>query len=312
MLKRLLRPAYPVIKQVIGPSAPALRYVLRHAPEPQRRLFWRLVGSKLSRGAWEFTTESNYGFKMQANTVDLLGRYVYYFGVWEPDVTTWILGRLREGDTFIDVGANFGYFALLASRIVGPSGHVVAIEASPRILQTLTRNLALNGADNVRVVNVAVTDREGELEIYDGPAYNSGRTSVLQQEGLRRGGTVATKPLPAILTDAELSGARIFKIDVEGAEQLVVQGLRDALPRTQAAAEFVIELSPLRLAALGQTARDILDVFAGAGFNAYAIAQDFSFERYLERPVYAAPKRVTDEILVDTDVVFSRLDEASL
>jgi hypothetical protein len=51
--------------------------------------------------------------------------YIYYFGVWEPNITRWIVRRLASGDMFIDVGANVGYYSLLASKLVGESGSVV-------------------------------------------------------------------------------------------------------------------------------------------------------------------------------------------
>jgi FkbM family methyltransferase len=221
---------------------------------------------------------------LRANTVDLLGRYVYFFGVWEPNLTTWIARQLHEGDTFVDVGANIGYYTLLASRIVGPTGNVIAIEASPRIHSSLKRNIALNDAVNVRDINIAVTDAEGEVDLYDGPIGNSGHTSVVEQDGLRRGVTVQSKPLPAILTEKELCSSRLFKIDVEGAEWLVVDGLRDALSRTKWDAEFVIELSPERLATLGRKAADVLTMFREAGFHAYSIVNEYSSSWDLERP----------------------------
>lgn len=73
--------------------------------------------------------------------------------------------RLKPGDVFVDVGANIGYFSLLASKLVGPGGRVVAIEASPEVFDLLRRNLELNKAHNVRAVNVAISDREGSLQL---------------------------------------------------------------------------------------------------------------------------------------------------
>ena len=81
---------------------------------------------------------------MHGHTADLIQRYVYYFGVWEPTISQWFKGYVRPGDIVVDVGANIGWYTLLAAQRVGPEGQVVAIEASPTIAEHLRANLALN------------------------------------------------------------------------------------------------------------------------------------------------------------------------
>jgi FkbM family methyltransferase len=303
----------PFIGPVVGVAAPLVRCILRSAPSDRfKRLFWRWVGDPLSRGSWTFTARMTYGFVLRGNTVEFLGRYVYYFGIWEPNLSTWITQQLSSGDTFVDIGANIGYYALLAARLVGPSGHVVAIEASPRTFRDLARNLSLNDARNVRSVNVAVSDREGELQLYEGPLGSSGKTSVLGQPGLACVGTIGARPLAAILSDAEIAGTRLFKIDVEGAEWFVINGFAPYLPQTRPDAEFVIEISPSRLELLQRSPDDILDLFGRAGFKAYRIANDYRSSSYVDRAPYQAPQRLAGRILEDTDIIFSRLDQATL
>jgi precorrin-6B methylase 2 len=94
---------------------------------------------------------------MKGDAKDIIQQYIYYFGVWEPRITGWVSRHLAPGDTFIDVGANIGYYSLLASPLVGKTGTVVAIEASPRTFDDLLFNLELNNVSNVRPVNVAVS-----------------------------------------------------------------------------------------------------------------------------------------------------------
>lgn len=71
------------------------------------------------------------------DTQDLIQRYLYLFGAWEPHLTGWLRRRLRPGDGFVDVGANIGVFSVLAARLVGESGRVVAIEASADVHRRL-------------------------------------------------------------------------------------------------------------------------------------------------------------------------------
>ena len=75
--------------------------------------------------------------------------------------TAWTRSRIKPGGLVIDVGAHTGYFTLLASQLEGPTGRVVAIEASPAFHQALTANIEANGRGNVRTVNAAVSDAPG-------------------------------------------------------------------------------------------------------------------------------------------------------
>ena len=86
---------------------------------------------------------TRFGGVMQGNTQDLIQRYLYWFGVWEPQLTCWIKSRLPPRRVFVDVGANIGYYSLLAASLVGDDGQVVAIEASPSIYRLLCNNLEL-------------------------------------------------------------------------------------------------------------------------------------------------------------------------
>jgi FkbM family methyltransferase len=312
-VKAFLRPAFPLILPALGLTAPLLRFVVRSAPNGRlKQLFWRLAGERISRGSWSFKTRSMYDFVLQGNTVDLIQRYVYYFGVWEPNVSTWIAQRLNPGDTFVDVGANIGYFSLLASRLVGPSGHVVAIEASPRIFSKLERNLALNGVRNVRSLNIAVSDRDGDLPLYEAPAENLGMTSVVGHPGRLPTGTIRATPLAAILSDEEIARTKLFKIDVEGAEWLVMSGFAASLPRTRPDVEFVVEISPSRLDLMQRNADDILEIFRKAGFNPYHIVEDWRSISYLDHAPYQTPRRLAGRIREEVSIVFSRVDRATL
>ena len=78
------------------------------------------------------------------------------------------LARVAPGDVFFDLGAYVGPFTLLAARLVGPEGRVVAFEPDPRARAVLERNLAANGVANVTVVPCAVGDRHGKVRFVAG------------------------------------------------------------------------------------------------------------------------------------------------
>ena len=84
-------------------------------------------------GPLRIETTTAEGDRVACHLPDLIQMYLYVFGVWEPDLAAYIRSRLNEGDVCVDVGANIGFDTLIASRKVGPSGGVVAIEASPLV-----------------------------------------------------------------------------------------------------------------------------------------------------------------------------------
>lgn len=171
------------------------------------------------------------GLRLSGQLSDTVHNAVYFFGVWEPALTRCISEQLSEGDIFIDVGANVGVHAMHAAQRVGRSGRVHAIEASPTIARILRRNLARNGLDHVVVThNVAASDRPGTLTVFLHDASNLGATTTQRDnlEASRRyvgEESVAALPLADIVPLDDLLRARMIKIDVEGAEWLVLQGL---------------------------------------------------------------------------------------
>src|SRR5262245_39893545 len=210
---------------------PPVRAYIRYAPftAGKRQLWTRVVKPYLAWHSHDFVGQTIFGVKVAGNTTDVIQQYLYYFGVWEPQLTSWIADTLARGDTFIDVGANIGDYSLLASRIVGTSGAVVAIEASPRIFRVLQNNLDRNRAENVRAANVAVSDTSQPVQLYRGPDTNLGLTTTVDKPGFEVECEVAGAPLHEVLRPDEIKNARLVKVDVEGAEASVVAGMEPLL-----------------------------------------------------------------------------------
>jgi FkbM family methyltransferase len=141
---------------------------------------------------------------------------------YEPELA-YLERALSPGKTFVDVGANLGIYTLVASRIVGPSGRVIAFEPSAQSLSQLKANITLNGLTNVQVYPAAVSDKIGRAFLYHGPdpAQNSlGRDPRLEPKGEE----VVTQSLDRALSQASMERVHVIKIDVEGAEELVLRG----------------------------------------------------------------------------------------
>jgi FkbM family methyltransferase len=260
--------------------------------------------------------ETFWGSRLEARLPDMIQMYVYLFGVWEPDITSFVRDRLGPGDTFIDVGANVGYHALLAARQVGPDGRVVAIEASPTICRWLQGNLARNGnADAVRTVNMAVSDAPGTVHIHRGPACNIGLTTTLESRGFAAEAKVAAAPLADLLEPKEIATARLVKIDVEGGEDRVLAGMGGFLEKCPEGVEILLELSPEWWPDPHQTAQQILAPLFEAGFHAYRIDNNLWPWRYLWPREIRRPRRVREPLVKRVkriDLVLSRADREEL
>ncbi|NAZ11478.1 MAG: FkbM family methyltransferase [Desulfurococcales archaeon] len=138
----------------------------------------------------------------------------------EGDVDAFIKSRLREGVVFVDVGANVGYYTLVASKLVGATGHIYAIEPVPSTAVILMVNAKLNGCGNVIVRKVATWYTRGKLVLkISVSAY--GYASVVR-EGTSV--TVDASTLDDILRDE--ASIHLIKIDVEGAELEVLRVLK--------------------------------------------------------------------------------------
>jgi FkbM family methyltransferase len=273
-------------KQKLGLAAmPMARIMVKTVPPgPMRERVWRW-------GRWrsrDFVVEAN-GIEIAGNTLDLIQGYLYWFGVWEPNLTQFIKRRMSESPdrTFVDVGANIGYFTTLVARHY-PRSHVVSIEAFPSIVDKLRSNVKRNALTNVRIVAEAVSDVAGTLELYYAGGLNEGGTTSVRGKHKSPGVQVSCRPLPVMLTDDEMATARLVKIDVEGAESRVVEGLAPKLAMLARDVEFIVEISE----GSPKCSEFIFDTFDEHGFCAYELDNDYDPHAYLYPCAPSVPKRL--------------------
>ena len=151
-----------------------------------------------------------------------------WLGSYELSKVRSFASTIRPGMTVFDIGAHVGYYSLIASRLVGTSGHVVAFEPAPRNLRYLRRHLSLNRVSNVTVLEVAVSDRAGFGRFDVGAESSLGR--------LDPAGTldVRTTALDELVTGGFVPSPQVVKLDIEGGESDALTGaaaiLREARP----------------------------------------------------------------------------------
>jgi FkbM family methyltransferase len=157
----------------------------------------------------------------------------YLLGTAEPHLQNAIRRYVREGDTVYDIGANIGYVSLSLSKKVGPTGSVIAFEPLPANIQILRRNIDINDIDNIRLLDYAASDRFGEAVIRT--AENPATASLVWHRGDTSASEISIKTVTVdgLVESGELRHPTFVKIDVEGAEGMVLQGMHRTIASAQ-------------------------------------------------------------------------------
>lgn len=191
-------------------------------------------------------------------------------GIWEPGVARAFDRRVKPGMSVVDVGANCGFYSLIAARRVGPSGRVVAIDANPRMVELMVRTFQANTIREwTSAVHGAVTDVEGEVELGIPGDFLGSASILVHAEG--RDEAVRTIRAPGKPLDGWLRepGVDVLKIDAEGAEPLIWRGAQPVLAANRHISIFM-EFAPPMLSEHVVPAEFLAEIRA-AGFAVQAI-----------------------------------------
>lgn len=205
--------------------------------------------------------DGDIGATFEADLADWLEREHYFRGY--PDRANLLLARrwLRPGDTWIDIGANRGVLALHAARLVGPAGRAFAFEPHPATFRLLMRHLELNPGLPVRPRQAALG--AARRTVPAAPHHGHHGQFHLRREA-PGGLAIPVERAEDLLAPEDLRGRTLVKIDVEGFEWDVLQGMGWILDRPQTS--FSIEVSRDWLAERGTSVDELLAFMARHGF----------------------------------------------
>ncbi|MDH4471918.1 MAG: FkbM family methyltransferase [Fluviicola sp.] len=174
-------------------------------------------------------------------------------GTYEKGTIQLLGDFLKPGSTFMDVGANIGLMSVIASRLVGEKGRVLAVEANLKTVEILNQNAALNHCENVDVYPVALGSENGKATLYENWEVNRGGASLLSQDN-SEGTEVPLWKLDELFGDLTID---LIKMDVEGFELEVLKGGINLLKATLPV--LIIEVSEQREQEKGVTPKEIAD-----------------------------------------------------
>ena len=150
---------------------------------------------------------------------------------YERDHQRFIVPKVRPGMTVYDIGANVGQYALLFSRLVGPTGRVISFEPFPPAFERLEENVKLNDIRNVTALNLALADQTGQLSFSTAP----GASSMGKLSNVELTFENAANPKIQVETDrldnivSRYGAPDLLKIDTEGAAAVILRGAKDTL-----------------------------------------------------------------------------------
>lgn len=199
------------------------------------------------------------------------------FGGYEADETHFLKSVFRDGDVFLDIGANLGWYSLVLGRNC-PSSQIFAFEPIPATVEVLKKNIQLNKLDNIEPIGMGLFNEEAELSFLFAPDV-SGATS-LKLTGQSRGASAIQNVVCKTTTLDTFCAARdvvptLLKVDVEGAELMVLQGGEKTLQYTPI---ILIELLRKWSREFGYHPNDVFTLLERYGYRAWVFAADGKLE----------------------------------
>jgi FkbM family methyltransferase len=200
-------------------------------------------------------------------------------GLYEPHVASLIVSLLAPGGVFYDIGANAGYYSLIASKIVGPDGRVIAFDPVPKNAETVREQIALNGFDErCKVERLAVSGASGSFSFVIDEVNANSHLSEHNVPHLKNTGQVIE--VAAVTLDEYAAGnprPALIKMDIEGAEVDALKGARELLSSADAPTCLISTHSD-------ELERGVKEILAGHGYS-------FKNLEGFEQMVYAMPSR---------------------
>jgi FkbM family methyltransferase len=207
-----------------------------------------------------------------ANINEDVGRSIWLESEYEPVETAFWIRNIRPNDVCVDVGANIGYFTLLFSSLTAPAGRVFSFEPVQSNVRLMKASIELNQIKNVQVESIALADRDGatEFSVSTDGAYSSLVNTGRKAEAAKV--QICMERFETYARKNDIDKIDILKVDVEGAEGLVIAGMGRFLERSSASPRIIqLELTDDNCAAYNMTAQSIADTVVNHGYKMFVV-----------------------------------------
>ena len=208
---------------------------------------------------------------------------LFYPHLYDWRELEFIQQNLPRGGKFVDAEAYIGWYSLIASKIVGAEGEVIAIEANPYNAERLRRNIELNNIHNIHVFQVGLSDRREKLRLYLNLKGNRGGHTFANFKGLKHteGPMILCLPLLDILKKCKWDYIDGMKMDIEGFEYRVLKAFLSEAPRTLFPRFLIVEVNPLYSSYGSLKIPELLSNFGYTLFRKYKINEIYILKERL-------------------------------
>jgi FkbM family methyltransferase len=238
------------------------------------------------------------GLKLKIYPGNEIFRALFVRGVYDPNLIIVVNALLKKGSVFIDVGANMGYFSLLASQVVGKDGKIFALEPSSRDFARLQDNIKTNNlqkiifplqlaiSDKVSLVNLSIACEERSGLNTMGSEFSSKGTEKVEVQ------EVGSTTIDKFMNRKHIDKVNVLKLDIEGSEVDALRGAVNTIEKCRPA--IMLGVNPVALNACGSSVDELQKIIKSMNYKIYIIVDD---------PVFAL-KEVEDISKIHTKVVF--------
>jgi FkbM family methyltransferase len=221
----------------------------------------------------DITVDTAWGGKFSGILPEAVSSEIWRSGTFELPVSLSLFHFLKQESSYLDIGAHFGYFSLLASKLVGQTGRVLSIEAMPSTFEYLKRNIERNAAhDNVTLFQGAAFSERTELEFRDFGVVASSLNSafaardtgnIIENQG--KSVVVQAHRVDDIIHDNKFARIDLVKIDAESSEKFVLMGISKALRKFKPAIVMEVgDADPTK-----NTVRELITLLAESDYRPF-------------------------------------------
>jgi FkbM family methyltransferase len=249
-------------------TLPEFAYTVLLKPRPLRAM------ANATLRALTPATIERYGARIHLNPRDPVVSGALALGVYEKPETRFFLKTIAPGMTFLDVGANVGYYSALALARIGPAGRVIAFEPDPETFEYLQRTIAANGQDRATALNKGLADAPGTLRLYRNSS-NRGDNRFYANDLADNSVEVEVARADDVLASLGIGKVDLIKIDVQGFEGKVLYGLERTI-RNSHPLTILSEFWPWGLREAGSDPFEVLERLRGFGLQLHELTDDGS------------------------------------
>ncbi|WP_304918525.1 FkbM family methyltransferase [Methylophaga sp.] len=205
------------------------------------------------------------------NQDDHVSRKMHKITVWEPTETRCVIEILSPNDFVIDVGANIGYYTVLFSKLIGSQGEIIALEPDKKNFSILSLNVKLNQIKNVKLLCAAASDFQGDGMLYSSN-WNFGDHRIYPSQDQSSGNNIKLITLDDLIKQRG-KAPKLLKIDCQGAEIMILKGLKESLNSVMRPKSIIVEFWPYGITQSGGEVKELLDLLPSSEYVLWDISR---------------------------------------